>query len=237
MAFVTPIFRGNLFVRDDARRSRLPVHRRDRSTGVFARQVSKVRASIEEEVGTALKDAMRAKDTERLKALRTIRAAFLTALKAEGSKDKLSDKEAIIALRKLAKMRQESIDMFQKAARDDLVQAEKKELDLINHWLPSLASIDQMRSWAQAAVEKTGASKPADMGKVMGYVTYISYRLISNSLEQCFRIANLTNCRLNMSPGTIRTNIYGCISVIMKEHKDQVDGNQLRKIVSELLSP
>lgn len=129
-----------------------------------------VRASIEQEVSQNLKEAMKAKDTERLKALRTIRAAFLTAMKAEGAGDSLSDKEAITTLRKLAKMRQESIEMFEKGGRNDLAQAEREELTIIEHWLPKLASEEQIAVWAKSAVEKTGASKPSDMGKIMGYV-------------------------------------------------------------------
>lgn len=128
------------------------------------------RASIEKEVSEELKIAMKAKDAERVKALRTIRAAFLTVLKEEGGRDSLPDKEAVASLRKLAKMRQESIDMFQKGGRDDLVQAEQAELAIIEHWLPSMASEEQVTTWAKDAIEKTGASKPGDIGKVMGYV-------------------------------------------------------------------
>lgn len=168
MAFVTPIFAKTLFITGCAKLPNVNVRPEIRTTGRFARRAKIVRASIEEEVGTALKDAMRAKDSEKLKALRAIRAAFLTALKAEGAGDKLSDKDAVASLRKLAKMRQESIDMFQKANRDDLVQAETYELNIINQWLPTLASQDQMRTWAEQAIEKTAASKPGDMGKVMG---------------------------------------------------------------------
>lgn len=168
MAFVTPIFGKTLFVTGCTKLAKVNVRPERSATGRFARRATNLRASIEEEVGTALKNAMRAKESEKLKALRAIRAAFLTALKSEGAGDKLSDKEAIASLRKLAKMRQESIDMFQKAGRDDLVQAETYELNVINHWLPTLASPEQMRTWAQQAVEKTGASKPGDMGKVMG---------------------------------------------------------------------
>lgn len=168
MAFLTPVLGKSVFLAGQARLAKVNVRPERRAIEKVVRRAATLRASIEEEVGAALKDAMRAKDAERLKALRAIRASFLTALKSEGAGDKLSDKEAIASLRKLAKMRQESIDMFQKGGRDDLVQAETNELNVINQWLPTLASSEQMHTWAQEAVDKTGASKPGDMGKVMG---------------------------------------------------------------------
>lgn len=125
-------------------------------------------ASIEKEVSQSLKEAMKNKDTSKLKALRGIRAAFLTALKQEGAGDSLPDKAAIEQLRKLAKMRKESIDMFRKGGRDDLADAEEAELDVIEQWLPTLASREQTIEWAKEAIAKVGASKPGDVGKVMG---------------------------------------------------------------------
>lgn len=111
---------------------------------------------------------MKSKDKDALRALRGIRAAFLTASKEAGAGDKLSDDVAMKQLRKLAKMRCESIAMFREGGRDDLADAEQKELEVIEHWLPSLASEEQTTAWAQEAIEKTGASKKGDMGKVMG---------------------------------------------------------------------
>lgn len=131
--------------------------------------VSTPRASIETEVSQQMKVAMKAKDASRLKALRSIRAAFLNVLKADGA-DTLADSDAITALRKLAKMRQESIDMYSKGGRDDLAKEEQEELAIIEEWLPQLASEELMMEWAKQAIEKTGASSKSDMGKVMGYV-------------------------------------------------------------------
>lgn len=118
---------------------------------------------------------MRSKDADALKALRSIRAAFIIALKAEGAADTLSDAEAIACLRKLAKQRVESIEMFRSGGRDDLADGEAAELTIIERWLPKLASEDTVAEWVKTAIEKTGASKPGDMGKVMGYVVYPSF--------------------------------------------------------------
>lgn len=126
------------------------------------------RASIENEVSQKMKEAMKAKDKDSLKALRGIRASFLTALKEPGAGDTLPDDVAMAQLRKLAKMRKESIVMFRQGGRDDMADAEQKELDMIEQWLPSLADAEQMTVWAQEAIEKTGASSKGDMGKVMG---------------------------------------------------------------------
>lgn len=148
-------------------------------------------ASIEQQVSQKLKEAMKNKDTARLRALRGIRAAFLTALKASGAGDSLPDAEAVAQLRKLAKMRRESIEMFAKGGREDLVEAERFELGVIEGWLPTLAGEEAMREWGREAIEKVGAKGKADLGKVMG--------------------------------------------MIMKEHREEVDGAVMRKIVSAML--
>lgn len=135
---------------------------------------------------------MKARDAQTLTALRGIRAAFLNALKQEGVGDSLSDQEAIKQLRKLSKMRKESITMFRQGDRHDLADAEQAELGIIEQWLPSLADEQTMTQWVKDAIDKTGASKPGDMGKVMG--------------------------------------------LIMKEHKQQVDGSMIKNIVSSLLA-
>lgn len=139
--------------------------------GISARNMAArgaVKASIEQEVSQKLKEAMKSKDAARLKALRGIRAAFLTASKEAGAGDSLSDEVAIAQLRKLAKMRKESITMFKEGGRDEMADAEEQELAVIEQWLPSLADAEQTTIWAKEAIEKTGASKKGDMGKVMG---------------------------------------------------------------------
>lgn len=125
-------------------------------------------ASIEQEVSQKMKEAMKSRDTESLKALRGIRAAFLIALKEAGAGDTLPDDVALAQLRRLAKMRNESITMFRQGGRSDMADAEQKELDIIEQWLPSLADAEQTTVWVKEAIEKTGASKKGDMGKVMG---------------------------------------------------------------------
>ncbi len=164
-------------------RMSLPLLRRSRSaafqslcgplfrsrTPIIRRGVCAARSAISDEVGASLKEAMLAKDAGRLRALRGIRAAFLTAMKEDGA-DTLEDAKAIAALRRLAKMRRESITMFRQGGRTDLADAEEEELKVIEHWLPVLADEEQTRAWAQEAIDATGAKSRKEFGKVMGYV-------------------------------------------------------------------
>jgi len=122
---------------------------------------------IFEQVSDEMKQAMRDKDKPRLAGLRGIRAAFIEAIKEEGV-DSLSDDDAIAILRRLAKQRRESISAYEEGGRDDLVAEETAELAVIEGFLPSLADEATTRAWVDEAIAKTGASSPADMGKVMG---------------------------------------------------------------------
>lgn len=124
---------------------------------------------IVDEVSASMKDAMRARDKERTAALRNMRAAFLEAMKADGS-ETLSDDAAVAVLTRLAKQRRESIDAYRDAGRDDMADAEAAELAVIDHWLPSMADEATTRGWVEEAVAATGASAPGDMGRVMGHL-------------------------------------------------------------------
>lgn len=124
--------------------------------------------SIVDDVSNQMKDAMRAKDKARVAALRNIRAAFLTEIKAEGGRDTLTDDEASTVLRRLAKQRHESIEAYDAGGRAEMADAERAELAVIEDFLPKLADEATTRAWVAEAVAATGASGPADMGKVMG---------------------------------------------------------------------
>lgn len=118
-------------------------------------------------VGDQLKAAMRAQDKPRLAALRNIRAAFLNAMKEDGS-ETLADEVCVAVLRKLAKQRQESIEAFDAGGRPEMAAAERQELALIEGFLPRLADEATTRSWVREAIAATGASSPKELGKVMG---------------------------------------------------------------------
>ncbi|HHO54508.1 MAG TPA: GatB/YqeY domain-containing protein [Deltaproteobacteria bacterium] len=123
--------------------------------------------SIEQRVTEEMKVAMRAKDKVRLIALKGIRAAFIEALKEDGS-ESLADDRATTILRRLAKQRRESIEAYEQGSRADLAALERAELEVIDAFLPSLADEETTRAWVEEAIASTGASSPGDMGRVMG---------------------------------------------------------------------
>ncbi len=125
--------------------------------------------SLVQTITDQMKTAMRDKDKTRVATLRSLRAAFLNAMKADGS-ETLTDEQALAIIRKQGKQRQDAMDAFEKAGRDDLFATEKAELEIIDTFLPSLADADQTRTWVEAAISTTGASSPKEMGKVMGAV-------------------------------------------------------------------
>lgn len=141
----------------------------------------RVASSIVDTVSGQMKEAMKAKDNAKLAALRNMRAAFLTAMKADGS-ESLSDDKAVETLRKLAKQRAESIASFKAVGRDEAVAAEQAELRLIETFLPALADEAQTEAWVKEAIAAVGATKAADVGKVVGAVNKARKGLVDNAL-------------------------------------------------------
>lgn len=139
-------------------------------------------ASIVQRVNDELKAAMRAKETTTLTSLRNVKAALLVAMKEEGADD-LADAKAVLIMRKLAKMRQESIDMFAKAPGGgaDRIAEEAAELALIERFLPRLADEAQTRAWVGEAI---AASPGADAGRVMGALMKAHREDIDGKLAQ-----------------------------------------------------
>jgi uncharacterized protein YqeY len=123
--------------------------------------------AIVDDVTSQMKDAMRAKDALRLATLRSMRTAFLNEMKKDGS-DSVSDAVCETLLRKLEKQRKESIEAFSKGGREEMAEAERAELAVIQEFLPQLADEAQTRAWVEAAIADSGASGPKEMGKVMG---------------------------------------------------------------------
>jgi uncharacterized protein YqeY len=123
--------------------------------------------AIIDDVTQQMKEAMRAKDKVRLGTLRSIRAAFIEALKADGS-ETLPDDKSIAIIRRLEKQRKESIAAYEEGDRPDLAEIEREELAILEVFLPSLADESTTTVWVQAAIAKSGAAGPGDMGRVMG---------------------------------------------------------------------
>ena len=123
--------------------------------------------AIIDDVTTQMKAAMRAKEADKLRALRGIRAAFIEEMKKDG-RDSLSDEAAQTTLRRLAKQRRDSLETYTAAGRQDLTDVEAAELAVIETFLPQLADEAQTRAWVAEAVAAAGATSMRDMGKVMG---------------------------------------------------------------------
>jgi uncharacterized protein len=125
--------------------------------------------SIFDQVTQHLQQSMRDRDKDRTAALRNVRAAFLEAVKVDGSAT-LGDPQAIDILKRLAKRHRESIEAYTAGKRDDLLSAEKLQLEVVESYLPKTADEGTMRGWVEAAVRSTGAAGMQDIGKVMAAI-------------------------------------------------------------------
>ncbi len=125
--------------------------------------------AIFDDVSEGLKAALRARDADRLRALRAMRAAFLNEQKTD-NRDTVSDEDCVRLLRRLEKQRQESIEAFAAAEREERAEAERAELLVIREFLPSLADEARTRAWVQEAIAATGADSAKQAGRVMGAV-------------------------------------------------------------------
>lgn len=127
--------------------------------------------SLEQKIMEQLKEAMKAKNEAALRSLRAIKAAILLAKTAEAGSDALSADEEMKLLQKLVKQRKDALEIYQQQQRTDLAQKEQEEIDIIEKFLPEQLSEAALTEAVAAIIAATGASSPADMGKVMGVAT------------------------------------------------------------------
>jgi hypothetical protein len=127
---------------------------------------------LRDRVGTALKDAMRNKEAERLSTLRLINAAIKDkdiAARTEGADDAgVSDDVVLQILGKMVKQRQESARAYEEGGRVDLAERERSEIGVIEEFLPKPLSEEEVTKAVDAAVAELGANSIRDMGRVMG---------------------------------------------------------------------
>jgi len=117
-------------------------------------------------IEAAMREAMLARDVRRTGTLRMAMAAFQNR-RIELGRD-LTDEDVIDVLSKQMKQRRESIEHFKAAGRDSMVQVEEEESAIIAEYLPQPLSEVELRDMVASAIAETGASTPADLGKVMG---------------------------------------------------------------------
>lgn len=123
-------------------------------------------SAIHENLKEAMKDAMRAKQKERLT---TIRLALSAIKQVEVDTRETLDDAAILAiLDKLVKQRRDSIKQYEDAGRQELADVEKAEIDVLQEFLPKPLTDEEIEALIEDAVAKTGAESMKDMGKVMG---------------------------------------------------------------------
>src|SRR5438128_5808413 len=124
--------------------------------------------ALEEKIMTDLKAAMLAKDEKSLRSLRAIKAAIIIAKTSEGAGGVLREEDEIKLLQKLVKQRKDSLEIFEQQNRNDLAQKEKEEIEIIEKFLPKQLDATELKEIVAGIIKETGASSPADMGKVKG---------------------------------------------------------------------
>ena len=121
--------------------------------------------SIKDKVNDTIKEAMKAKDSEKLRTYRSIKSAFMLLETSGGT---VKEDDYLKAVIKMAKQRKDSIAIYDEQGRDDLAAVEKSELAFIEELLPKQLSEEEMREAILEIVKETGAEGMKDMGKVMG---------------------------------------------------------------------
>ena len=118
-----------------------------------------------------MKEAMKAKDEATLRSLRAIKAEIIKAKTEPGAGGEVSAEKELGLLQKMVKQRKDSLEIYQQQNRTDLAQKEEEEIRVIEKFLPKQLSPDELKEALQQIIAQTGASSPADMGKVMGVAT------------------------------------------------------------------
>ncbi|MDG1406284.1 MAG: GatB/YqeY domain-containing protein [Octadecabacter sp.] len=122
-------------------------------------------------VSTALKEAMKAKDSTRLSTLRLINAAIKDRdieARGEGKDEGVGDDVVLAIMGKMVKQRQESAKVYEEGGRLELAEKEASEIKIIEDFLPRQLSDDEAAAAIDAAIAQVGAESIRDMGKVMG---------------------------------------------------------------------
>jgi len=124
--------------------------------------------ALREQLNEDMKAAMKAREAEKLGAIRLLLAAVKQ--REVDERITLDDGAVISVVEKMIKQRRDSIAQFEKASRQDLVDKEKFEVAILEGYLPKQLSQGEIEAIVAAAISSTGAKSPADMGKVMGVV-------------------------------------------------------------------
>lgn len=124
--------------------------------------------SLTTQIDQDIKQAMLAKQADRLRGLRAIKSALLLAKTEKGVSEEITPETETKVLQKLVKQRKESADIYKTQNRDDLYQVEIEELEVIEAYLPKQMSREEVEAYLKDLIARVGATSVKDMGKVMG---------------------------------------------------------------------
>jgi uncharacterized protein YqeY len=128
--------------------------------------------TLQSQVDNDIKDAMRARETVRLNALRLLKSAMKNAaIEKGGAETTLDDAEASAVIRKQIKQRHDAIEGFEKGDRPELAAAERAEIEVLSAYLPAALSTDEVTALAREAIAEAGATSKQQMGAVMKIAT------------------------------------------------------------------
>ena len=138
--------------------------------------------SIIDEIQHDLHEAMKKKEKEKINTLRNIVGTlkYKVIEKGEG----ITEQEEIKVIQSLAKQRKDSIEMYKKGERSDLVEIESTELSIINEYLPQAMSEEEVKSLVKDSVEESGAQSIADLGKIMPIIMKKGAGRVNGKLAQ-----------------------------------------------------
>jgi uncharacterized protein YqeY len=125
---------------------------------------------LRDDINSAMKEAMKARNERAVSTLRLVNAAIKNAdIEARGQgKPELGEPELLALFQKMIKQRQESIELYEKGGRAELAAQEREEIAIISGYLPKQMSEAEMKAAIEAAIKATGAASMKDMGKVIG---------------------------------------------------------------------
>ena len=127
--------------------------------------------SLETDVMSLMKDAMKNKDEALLRGLRAIKAEIIKAKTEPGANGAISPEAELKLLQKLVKQRKDSLAIYEQQGRPDLAVKESEEIAIIEKFLPAQMSEEDVKAAVQAIITELGVSGPQDLGKVMGLAT------------------------------------------------------------------
>ena len=127
--------------------------------------------SLREKINAQFNSALKTKNKTSISTFRLILAAIKErdiANRTSGNKEEVKDQEIVKVLKKMKKQRQDSVEMYKKGERQELLEAEEAEIKIIDTFLPKQLSDEETKKICKEIIESIGASSIKDMGKIMG---------------------------------------------------------------------